>query len=298
MKKTIRFIEKITIALAAITICGFIYNNIVFEMLRRSIAAGVYFPGYLDGFALYSAILYIISFIFHLSSITLIVLQLKFFKRESILRSFLFFASIISSLMLFGDFALLSDISKEYVFGFPDEFYVLYLSQVFHFIFYACLLAMLTKTAKLYRKPDTEEVVIIDEAIFNNTHYVGILTGISGIIAVAALAAYSELWALRMGIVAISIIMAIPYAAMALYWLIIKLREKTGSHWYDEKQYQDLSRSGLITLGISILLLGTSYGMQFAKINTEMLSLIWFPVFFFFILLLFSGLTLFFNKKA
>ena len=88
----------------------------------------------------------------------------------------------------------------------------------------------------------------------------------------------------------------IPYILIAFYWLIIKLREKTGE-WYDEKQYQDITRSSLVAIVMSIIFLLIVFIIQYIFGNFELLNFIWFPLYFFFILLLFSSITLFFNKR-
>jgi len=306
MKKKLNMIEKITLVFAVISIGGFICTSVVFELLRRRVVSGIDIPAFLDKISLPAFFAYALFFIFHLLAILTVILQLKFFKMESFFRSFVFFASTMSLLMLFGDYALLSDISKEYMFGFPREFYILFLSQGLHIVFSVSLLALILRSAKPGahieegkegKIPGEEQIVLKDEATFINSQYVGILTGVSGIIVVSVAAIYTELWVLWKGIIVISIIMAVPYAAIVLYWLILKSREKL-TEWYDEKQFQDLAKSGIIALVVSMITLAILYGFQYAFKNPDLASLIWFPLYFFLVLLLFSATTLFFNKRG
>jgi hypothetical protein len=253
-------------------------------------------------FSIPVALTYILFGFFHLSAILTLILQMNFFKRDNFLRSFLFFNGITSLLMLFWDTSLINDIVKEYVFGFPSEFYVLYLSQAVHFLFCILMVVLLLWTGKSVKKRE-KEIVLKDDSIFINAQYIGILSGISGLVLITIFSAlYSTiytlpLWALKAGISVICFIAVVPYFLIVLYWIILKLREKP-IEWYDEKQFKDLAKSSLVTLIVSVVFLLIIFILQSAFGNILILSLIWFPLYFFFILLLFSAMTLFFNKQG
>ncbi len=299
MKKIMRLSNNVSLVLCATSIGGLIFTNIFFLALRSVIINKGEVENFINNFSIPVALVYILFGLFHLSAIFTLILQLYFFKRDNFLRSFLFFTGITSLLMLFGDFALSSDISKEYIFGLPDEFNILFFSQALHFIFYILMLMLLIFTRQ---KTIQKEDVIKDESIFINTQYIGILSGISGLVLVTVFSLFYstfyplQTWALKAGVIIISIIAVIPYSLIVFYWLVIKTREKI-SEWYDEKQYQDLIKSSLISLIVSILFLLIIFILQYAFKNFELLDLIWFPLYFFFVLLLFSATTLFFIKK-
>jgi len=301
MKKLMIISNNATLILCLISIAGFIFTNTFFLMLRNMIINMGDVAGFLDNFSIPVAAAYIIFGFFHLSAILTLILQLNFFKRDNLLRAFLFFVSITSLLMLFGDFALLSDISKEYIFGLPNEFSILFLSQALHFIFYILTIVLIVQTRKSAKKI-IETVVLKDDSIFINAQYIGILSGISGLVLLAIfsllyLGVYKlPLWALKPGIIAISLIAVIPYILIVFYWLIIKLKERI-SEWYDEKQYTDLTRSSLVALLASVVFLLAVFIIQYIFGNFELLNYTWFPMYFFFTLLLFSSTTLFFNKR-
>jgi len=141
MKKILKISNNTTLALCVISFAGLVFVNVFFLELRAKIINLGDVEGFLVMFSIPAAIAYIIFGISHISAIFNLILQLNFFKRDNFLRAFLFFAGIISLFMLFGDFALLSDISKEYIFGLPDEFIILFLSQALHFVF--CILMVI-----------------------------------------------------------------------------------------------------------------------------------------------------------
>ena len=301
MKKLIKISSNTTLVLCSISIVGLIFTNTFFLMLRDTITKTGDVEGMLVRFSIPVVLMYLIFGFFHLSAIMTIILQLNLFKRDNFLRAFLFFISIISLLMLFGDYALMSDISKEYVFGLPGEFNILFLSQALHLIFYVLMLVLVLLTRRAAEIGE-KELVMRDEAIFINAQYIGILSGISGLCLVTIfsllyLTLYPlPLWALKAGIIMTSIIAVIPYILILIYWLVKKIRERL-SEWYDEKQYQDLTRSSLVTLITSILFLLLIFILQYIFSDFELLNFIWFPIFFFFTLLIFSITTLFLNKR-
>ena len=301
MKRLMKISNNTTLVLCLISIAGLILTNTFFILLRNMITGMGDVESFMTRFSIPVAVAYVIFGFFHLAAILTLVLELKFFKRDNFLRAFLFFTSIVSLLMLLGDSALMSDISKEYVFGLPGEFNILFLSQLLHLIFYILMIVLLISSRKSVRKKG-EEIVLKDDSVFINAQYIGILSGISGL---ALVTIFSTLyigiydlpvWAIKTGIIMSSMMAVIPYILIVFYWLIVKLKEKTGE-WYDEKQYQDITRSSLVALMMSIIFLLIVFIIQYIFGNFELLNFIWFPLYFFFILLLFSSTTLFFNKR-
>ena len=301
MKRLMKVINNTTLVLCLVSIAGLIFTNTFYILLRDMITGMGDVESLMNKFSIPVAAVYILFVFFHLAAILSLVLELKFFKRDNFLRAFLFFAGIVSLLMLFGDFALMSDISKEYVFGLPGEFNILFFSQLLHLIFYILMIVLLVSSRKSAGK-NGEEIVLKDDSIFINAQYIGILSGISGLVLITIFSIlYVEVydlpvWAIKAGIIMSSMMAVIPYILIAFYWLIIKLRERTGE-WYDEKQYQDITRSSFVALMMSIIFLLIVFIIQYIPRDFELLNFIWFPLYFFFILLLFSSTTLFFNKR-
>jgi len=302
MKRLLKISNNTTLVLCSISTAGLIFTNTFFLMLRNMIIYMGDVGSFIDKFSIPVVAIYVIFGFFHLSAIFTLILQLNFFKRDNFLRAFLFFTGTTSLLMLFGDFALLSDISKEYVFGLPGELNILFFSQALHFIFYILMIVLLVSTRKLVRKGG-EEIVLKDDSIFINAQYIGILSGVSGLILVTIfslmyLAVYPlPLWAAKAGIVVTSLIAIIPYILIVFYWLVIKLKERI-SEWYDEKQYQDITKASLVTLTASIIIMTVIFIIQYFLSTFDFINITWFPFYIFLVLLLFSSSTLYFSKKT
>jgi hypothetical protein len=244
------------------------------------------------------AIIFIFIFLFHLAAAAYIFIQMIYFKREDFLRSIMFFLVIMSTLMVLGDFALLNDMGKEHAAGLDTsgEWPVLYLSQAIHLLFIILLVVLLILTRKKLQKSQND-IVIRDEAIFINAQYIGILCSLFGIGAFSILAFFTPLWALRLGVFPVSLVSILPYIIIVIYWLIIKIREKSGS-WYDEKQFRDMTRGSLFTLIVSIIVMTVIYLIQYLSQAFEFITITWWPFYVFLVLLLFSGSILYYSKRA
>ena len=299
MKKTINIVGVVTFVMSILSLAGFIYNLLFYESIRPGIYEFADISGILETMQIPVALSYIFVFIFHIVAVLYIFFQLMYFKKEDILRAFLFFLGIISTIMVIGDFALLSDIGKEYMLGLDTsgEWSVLYGNQAVHLLFAVLIPIFVIHSRRKASTGKEEEKVLRDEAIFINTQYVGIFCGIFGIGVFAVLSAYTPLWALKKGIFTISLIAVLPYLLIAAYWLIVKIREKTGQ-WYDEKQYLDISRGSLFTMIVSIITMTIIFVVQYFVKAFEFMTITWFPFFVFLVLLLFSGTTLYYAKRA
>jgi len=302
MKRLLKISNAATLILCLISIAGLVFTNTFFLMLRDKIVNMGNVRIFLDEFSIPVVLVYFVFIFFHLSAMFTLILQLNFFKRDNFLRAFLFFTGTVSLLMLFGDFALLSDISKEYIFGMPGEFNILFASQALHFIFYIPMVALLALTRKSVRK-QSEEIVLKDDSIFINAQYIGIMSGISGLILISVFSFLSltiyplPSWAMDAGVIVVSLVAVIPYVLIVLYWLIIKMNERI-TEWYDEKQYQDITRASLVTLVTSVIIMALIFIAQYFVSSLDILNEIWLPFFIFLVLLLFSASTLYFNKKG
>jgi hypothetical protein len=302
MKKLLVLSEKITLGFSIISILALIYNFILYIRIEiRTINIGV-INTLVSKTEIYAGISIILIIIFHFSAILTIILKLKAVVRESILLSFIFFISIISLIMVFGDFALITDIVKEYnagLHGIESEFVILYFSQFLHLLFYFLIIIFIILNNRVKKRTSRSdaEAPLRDEAIFINAQYVGIFTGVLGLAILASLSIFSPLWAIKKGIVTVCAVLVVPYAAIVIYWLVIKIREKV-AEWYDEKQFQDVTKAGLVSFLSSIAILAIFFVIQNAFSKFPLLSVIWFPLYFFIALLIFSGTVLYLSKKA
>ncbi len=293
--KKFMIIKNITILLSIISFLCLIMNMVFYELIRKAIITGTGVERSFINAQYFVAAAFMILFLFHLAAIIMILLDLSFFKKESIIKSFIFFVSIISFLMVFGDFALLGDISKEYIFGLPDEFIVLYVSQGLHFLF-VILIFLLIGIINKKRGLAGKEVVVKDESVFINAQYIGLISGISGILFLISCIIFLPLWAFQKGL-GVVFLAIIPYIIIIIYWLAMKSREKI-REWYDEKQFHDLTRAALIALVFSILFNTIIFILDRTVSNTDIIKIIWFPLYIYLAVITFSSSMLGFNRSG
>ena len=87
----------------------------------------------------------------------------------------------------------------------------------------------------------------------------------------------------------------LPYALIVFYWLGMK-RKVRPSDWYDEKQFRDISKAGLLTLLMSLPVIGVLYVMNIVAQDSPA-SVLWFPFYVHFVLVFFSGSVLYLRGR-
>jgi hypothetical protein len=302
MHNAIGISRKTTAALLGVSAAGFIFNSIIYIMLHQKISLGQDITAFTDRVSVYVGISTILLLLFHFAAIATTLLTLRVAKKDSVLQSFIFFLSIISTVMIAGDFALCSDIVKEYgaglIEGIFSEVVILYFSQLLHLLFYAFAIVLILITSRK-TLPDNgaKNLALKDEAIFLDVQYVGIFTSIMGLAILVALSLFTPLWAIKKGIITLCIVLLLPYAMIVAYWILLKIREKI-TEWYDEKQFQDVTRASFISLIASMLILAVFFLIQNLYTRFALMNVIWFPLYFFMTLLVFSSIVLYLNKKA
>jgi len=82
---------------------------------------------------------------------------------------------------------------------------------------------------------------------------------------------------------------------MVVYWIIIN-RKKSIENWYDEKQWQDLGKSALMT-GVILFPLGLIFYFLTFWSRQALAGVTWLPLMLFLCLMIFSGVNLILAKR-
>jgi len=149
------------------------------------------------------------------------------------------------------------------------------------------------------RLPDRDQPLETrDEIVFVLAQYVGIICGIIGIvwITIALTINYDTNFSVYHSISS-KILILIPYGLIVFYWLILKLKDRFQS-WYDEKQWKDVSRAGFTTLLLLIPVMLFFFLTVSLRNEHYNMQIIWFPMFLFTTLLIFSILTLYNYRRG
>lgn len=298
MKKNLKILTLITLILDIFSTCALIYNYFAFEILRPKM---INFEelGLDENYVYGIGIGFIIAFLFHFSAFFTSFFRFQHLKKATLLGTIALFLGVISFICIVGDLSLLNDIGKEYRFGLEtnSEWRILYLVLIPHSLFHIMMFILLRQTFIDLKNPVPENSVVKDEVIFNMAQYIGIICGVIGLgFTFALLFIPIQVWMIKYLILIYCPFFIFPYGLIVFYWLLIKRKEKI-REWYDEKQWQDVTRAAWITLLISIPSMGFMYMLNLQQAITPA-NILWFPFYLFLILFLFSGSILYFEKRG
>jgi len=237
--------------------------------------------------------------VLHLIGAGNLIAQFGRMRTESFARSAAFALAFFSLFLLAVDAVILSDIGKEYKYGFDvsGEWSIVLAAQAVHALFAALLLIDGLVMRRETKEEAGEQAAVRDEALFLSVHAIGIVSAVTGALLMAAFCAAgvpnSSLNGLLFVLCAVALV---PYGCIVLYWFLTKRKERLRD-WYDEKQFSDLSRGALVTLVTTVLAGMVCYLLSAlgAALNG---AVYWFPAYLLGTLLLFSGTTLYLNKRV
>jgi len=230
---------------------------------------------------------YLIVFVFHVLSILFLSQSFKNQKKYRGFKIFILVVFVISIISFMMDKVMIDELADDVRYGFKYSLIMITIPLLVK-IFYTLLVLI-----QVYLLLTDKEVLNIhekkDETIFVMAQIVGLISGLLGMMLVLShflrtlpnpgpwIPAYT--------------IFFVPYGIIVCYWLVLKIRENI-SEWYDEKQWKDVLRAAFTTLILSIP------GLGFLFIFKKPTEFYWFPYYIFFILIVFSGLTLIFYKRT
>ena len=184
---------------------------------------------------------------------------------------------------------MFDEIAREYRLGLDvSEVNVLCVAYVINIIFDIIMFLLLFK---IFRKSelDSAKDAFADEKVFTIAQCMGILSGFLGIYFTFKLISLQikveKIWIY----IPFYILFLIPYSLAVIYWLSLKAKKKI-SEWYDEKQFQDILKSSLTTLLLSVPGLAILLFFELPD------SFYWLVYYIFLVLLLFSCNTLYYFK--
>jgi len=293
MKKINQAHQTLTIVFAFFSVAIFIYDFIVFWKLKPKMIEFNLLTGLEESLVSGVGIGLLFIFAFFLLSLLQIAIYVKNAAGIKTFSLVLIIIGVLSLVFVFSDIALLSDIHKQYRHGLAQPEWSLLIPMMgFQFIV-ALILTYMHLSGRLYQKQ--LDNITIDVNIFLVVQYVGLLCALMGLAFSCLGFLYPRGWTLLHTIMNI-LILFFPYALAILFWLITKLREK-GRQWFDEKQYQDIGKSAMLTLMINVLYMIVLFIANSQNLD-GVISRLWLPMHLFGIIFLFSLGNIYFSGKA
>ncbi len=292
MKKSIRFLLVLSILL----LCFAAGNTAMLMHMNAALQTN----GMIAEWKSYMVAALILTMAFiHLVSVIVIGSHLRKDSQENILRSASVVFCVFSFFLLLVDVVMLQEIGKEslVVNDALGEWKIVFFGQAVHILFSMILMAYSLTAKKSLSESNSGPQALKDEAVFLTVNQVGVITAVLGLIFILFLHSFQIPVGYAVGLrFMATLILLLPYFLAVIYWICTKWKEKP-IEWYDEKQYQDISHAALVILLISVVGMGILYGCYSKGIITLDPSL-FFPIYLFLILLSFSGITIYLNKKA
>ncbi len=293
MKKPEKLLRGVGIVLGLASTAFFVIDYFIFTRLQPKMVSFEAVSPAEEGLMNWVGISLLLFLAFCLLSLFQLAKFLKNARKITPFSLFLIVSGVLSLLFIFVDVALISDIGKQYKHGLAQpEWLVLYPVMVFQFIT-AIVFTYLHFFGFTKEKPVKH--IARDNNIFLVVQYVGVICGLMGLTS-SSLRFLFPGATLQVHIVMSLIILLMPYALVVGYWLITKLQEEH-RQWYDEKQIQDIGRSAFLTLVLSVILMVVVFITNYNNLS-GVVSLLWFPLYLFSVLLFFSLGNLYLTGKT
>ncbi len=293
MKNTRQTLRTVVIALGFLSVALFVYDLITFIRLQPKMVAFEPLTGLEENLITWSGIGLMVILLFFLLSLLSLVRHLKSANEVRLFPLFLIIAGVVALLFVFGDVALLSDIHKQYRHGLAQPEWTLLYPIITGQLLVALILTFLHLSGFFVRKQPDQ--IVRDINVFLVVQYVGLVCGLVGLASAGLGFVFRTAYNPLTHVVLTGIVLLFPYALAVLYWMVTKLREKE-RQWFDEKQLQDLGKSALLTLLISVVYMTALFVFNLQDLAGAV-RLVWMPLYLFGVIFLFSLGNLWFSKR-
>lgn len=282
MRIGIKRISILTMIFACISFISLVLITYCFYMDADAVISGRYTIPATIGFAF--------VFVFYVLVFLLLLLEFRDAsgKKEG-LAGFMV-AWVLSFFTFLVDKVAIDEIADSLQMGWDLETGLIAVSSAVKLVFIVLIFFHLYKI--LTRGKDTGDTDIVkDDAIFYVAQIIGFVTGLFGLLVVLDQVIIHKEGMIMINSLPTYFMILIPYIMVVVYWLYLKFREKLPG-LYDEKQWKDIQKASLLTLILSLLIMG------FLSIFAVNFGLFWFPFYLFMVLCIFSLGTLIFFRAS
>ncbi|MFZ2285432.1 MAG: hypothetical protein WAV93_00445 [Bacteroidales bacterium] len=211
-------------------------------------------------------------------------------------------AGVVSAISIVFDWAALVDIYHDYPNGIECkmEWNWLFFSLAIQLVFCILGLILVFKIMKTRKTINSVMEPVVDETVFEITQYVGIVCGFAGLVFTALANVTLREWDLKHWLIRLILFyclaIILPWFTLVVYRLV-RLTRKAETTLYDEKQKQDMARSGLIAWLVSIPVMTVIFIFNYVS-ESFATGFLWLPYYLFSTLLVFSLSLLVKYKKG
>jgi hypothetical protein len=175
-KKIIHVFTLATLLLGLISLLWLVYDYFLYKQLKP-VMLSFDELGNLEQLAEFVWLSYLFMFMVHIIAGITLLLHLRYFRVFRLINVVIVIFGITSFLGVFSDWAILGDISKEYLAGLDTsgEWPILYILLGIHAVFLLLLTGTFAGVFRRLKKNDKEELAMQkDEMVFTAAQYVGL----------------------------------------------------------------------------------------------------------------------------
>ncbi len=294
MAKLDRYLRTLNSILRILTIVVFLYALFLFVNLQPKMVAFEPLTGLEENLMKGVGLGLILILGYFLLSLFQIVSAVRDTERLSVLPLILILLGVVCVLLVFSDVALLNDINKQYKHGLNQpEWTLLFPIMGFQFLFALVLAYLHLSGYFLHNQPGQ---VVRDINIFLVVQYVGVVCGLMGLGLSSLGFFFPGAWSLPTHTIMGGLTLIFPYGLAVLYWGVTKLREKDRI-WWDEKQYQDVGLSAMVTLVLDTVLMLCLFIFGIQDLD-GVVRMLWLPFYLFGTITFFSVGNLYFCNRV
>jgi hypothetical protein len=298
MEKRLKFFNYLSLNLLIISSIWVIFNVTMYQLLQPKVVA-LKPLGDLERWTNLIWFGYMVFFVTHCIALLTYIFHLQLFRDINLVKIITLATAVVSFFAIFGNWAIMGDIGKEYEAGWDtgSEWPFLYIFISLHTIFYILMFPFVLNSLRKLKQGVDAEKMAKDEVVFKIAQYIGILCGLLGL-AMISMQLYLDvpMWHIKSFGTFTVILLLVPYSLIVGYWMLIKSKEKI-SEWYDEKQWTDVTKAGFVTLVLSVIAMVLVFALSFKSLPGGVFGVLWLPFFLFFVLFVFSLCVLVFTDK-
>ncbi|HOP57314.1 MAG TPA: hypothetical protein PLH02_04600 [Bacillota bacterium] len=245
-----------------VTLLCFVYVAVAFAIIKNQLVPSLAEPTLLINYLSYGIMIAFVVFgVYCLLMLRDALIQIVQIRSGIIYPSLLVVLTVLGGVAILADITLLSDIGKEYLqFDVAGEWKMLFgiwafqtVTIIFQIVMSCCHDVAGNKL--------TEKLQHMSDSLYVSTFQVMLISSILGLISIFT----TFFWANRLpelskyatGLMIVLCILSVLPAAVIICHLIIRNRRRGFNDWFDERQWDNLSKGGMVTVitGVCFLIL-------------------------------------------
>jgi len=291
--KTNKTLRVVNILLGLVSVGFFIYDWVLLRRIRPLMESWGDLTARDNNLLLLFGIGLLFLVVYYGMTLVQIMRGLRHSEKLPVGMVLVFILTAIAALFVVSVVVLMMDINHQFEAGLAQpEWNLVY--PIMSAQLAVTLLLLIFHAAGAFTRA-TPDAITQDVNIFLIVQVVGVVCGLIGLTESVLGFFYPKSWDPLVHTVMGSIVALVPYLLMVGYWLVMKIGEKAHD-FFDEKQTRDVGRSAFLTLVLMTMGMIVLFITQFNALD-GVVKYLWFSIYLFGVIFLFSAGNLYFSKR-